>query len=209
MTIRMKIDDGEGTGRAAAVTENNALRVQAVPETSVGVPPDDLANLRLYRDFLKNGSSPNANVNGSVTPVEFSISSQLGKNIWITSVKFIFEDVSLEMNTQDFRRFGTATGGNTPLTNGLLFRTVQGGETIEIFAEPIVYMGDFFTYADSYLNLLNSVASQTDFLTFNFEFEKPVVLPQGGNDSIRLVVRDNLTSIDKFQVIVRGYQEFT
>jgi hypothetical protein len=111
------------------------------------------------------------------------------------------------MNTNNFRRFGNASVN--ALTNGLLFRTRQGGETIELFAEPIVFMGDFFTYSDRYLNLINSVGSQEDFLSFDIDFEKPVVLPEGGNDSISLLVRDNLTAIDKFQVLVRGYQEFT
>lgn len=205
--IKSSIIDGTGTERQAEVTPNYALKVQNVPETSVGIPPDDLANLRLYRDFLRDGASPDANVDGSATNTEFLISSQLNKNIWITGVRFLFEGNNLEMNTQDFRRFG-ATGPGA-LTNGLLFRTRQSGETIELFAEPIVFMGDFFTYSDRYLNLINSVSAQGDFLSFDFDFEKPVVLPEGGNDAISLLVRDDLTAIDKFQVLVRGYQEFT
>lgn len=208
MTISTKITDGGGSGREAYVTENYALKVQNVPETSKGLPPEDLANIRLYRDFLKSGGSPDMNVNGSVTPVEFSISSQLNRTVWITGVRFILEDVSLEMNTQDFRRFGTATVAGVGLTNGILFSTTQSGETIELVAEPIQFVGDFFSYADSYLNLINSVGSQEDFLTFDFNFEKPIVLAEGGNDKISVLIRDNLTAINKFQVLVRGYQEF-
>lgn len=205
--IRSSIIDGNGSGREAIVTPNYALKTQNVPETSVGIPPEDLANLRLYRNFLRNGTSPDANVNGSVTNVQFTAQSAINLNVWVTGVRFLFEDTNLEMNTQDFRRFASASV--TGLTNGLLFRTLQSGETIEIFAEPIIYMGDFFTYANSYLNLINSVSAQSDFLSFDFVFEKPVVLPEGGSDSIQLVVRDDLTALEKFQVLLFGYQEFT
>ena len=207
--IKTRITDGEGSGREVIVTKNYALKVQNVPETSRGLPPEDLANIRLYRDFLKNGLSPDANVNGSVTNVEFNVTSQLNKTIWITGVKFIFEDVSLEMNTADFRRFGTTTVAGVGLTNGLTFIALQSGEQTDIFAEPIQFMGDFFTYSDNYLNLINSVGAQEDFLSFDFVFEKPIVLAEGGNDKIALTVRDNLTALNKFQVLVRGYQEFT
>lgn len=209
MGINTKILDGAGSGREATVTENFALKVQNVPETSKGLPPDDLANIRLFRDFLKNGTSVNMNVNGAVTAQEFAISSQLNKTIWLTSVRFIFEDASMEMNTQDFRRFATATLAGVGLVNGLLFGSVQSGETTDLASEPIQIMGDFFTYADSYLNLINSVGAQEDFLSFDFNFEKPIVLAEGGNDKLYVLVRDDLTGINKFQVLVRGYQEFT
>ena len=207
--IKTRITDGEGSGREAIVTENYALKVQNVPETSRGLPPDDLANIRLYRDFLRNGTSPDANVNGSVTNVVFSVASEINKTKWITSVRFLFEDANMEMNTADFRRFATATGAGAPLTNGILFSVMQSGAQTDLFAEPIQFMGDFFTYADDYLNLINSVSATEDFLYFDIFFEKPIVLAEGGNDSLMVTVRDNLTALNKFQVLVRGYQEFT
>lgn len=209
MALKNNITDGTGADYAAQVLSNNALKVQSVPESSKGIPPEELANLRLFRGFLENGGSADANVDGSTTSVNFTIESQLNRNLWVTSVRFLFEDRSLEMNTNDFRRFGTATTAGTALTNGLLFQAEQGGESVELFADPIGFMGDFFTYADDYLNLINSVGTQEDFLSFDLDFEKPVVLAEGGSDSLRLVVQDDLTAIDKFQVLVRGYQEFT
>jgi len=209
MALKNNITDGTGNDYAAQVLSNNALKVQSVPESSKGIPPEELANLRLFRGFLENGGSADANVDGSTTSVNFTIESQLNRNLWVTSVRFLFEDRSLEMNTNDFRRFGTATSANTPLTNGLLFQAEQGGESVDLFADPIGFMGDFFTYADDYLNLLNSVGTQEDFLSFDLDFEKPVVLAEGGSDILRLIVQDDLTAIDKFQVLVRGYQEFT
>ena len=207
MSIDVKITDATGTSIGAEVTGQNALKVLSIPETSKGLPPEDLSNLRLYRDFLKNAGSEDLNVDGSTTPVEFSIAAEEARTIWLTGVRFLFEGNNLEMNTQDFRRFGTATTSNTALTNGVLFRVEQSGETVNVVAEPIGIMGDFFSYADDYLNLINAVSSQSDFLYFDFDFDKPIVLAEGGSDKIFVTIQDDLTAIDKFQIIARGYQE--
>lgn len=206
--IRTRITDGEGSGRDAAVTPNNALRVQVVPETSKGLPPEDLANLRLLRTFLKNGNSIDMNINGAVTPTEFTIGSVPGVTKWVTGMRILLEGASLEMNTADFRRFGTATTGGQGLPNGLLVQADQSGAIVEICAEPIRFVGDFFSYIDSYVNFVNSVGAQSDFLSLDFVFDKPIVLAEGGGDKLSIFVRDNLSAIEKFQVIVRGYEEF-
>lgn len=208
MTIKTHLADGTGTARTVQILPNNALKVQTVPDSSQGIPPESLANLRLFRGFLENAGSNDMNVDGSVTQVEFSVESGLNVNVWVTGVRFLFEGSNLEMSTNNFRRFGNATSPNNALTNGILFQTTQSGETVDLFAEPVGFMGDFFTYADDYLNLENSVGTQEDFLSFDFDFEKPVVLPEGITDKISVTVRDDLTAIDKFQVLVRGYQEF-
>jgi hypothetical protein len=111
------------------------------------------------------------------------------------------------MNTNDFRRFGAATAGGTPLTNGITLKVTQGGLVTDFFIAPITRMGDFFNYSDSYLNIINAITSQSDFLYFDFNFDSTVVLPPGTTDQIAMTVNDNLTAIDLFKVIVRGYQE--
>jgi hypothetical protein len=207
MSLKSVIIDGTGTNRAVAVTENNALRVQLLPETSKGVPSPDLSNLRQLREYLVNGISPDMNVNGSVTNVTFNIVSIPGFTQWINGIRIFLEDASLEINTADFRRFGTATGGGTPLTNGILIQTVQSGETVDISNEPIRFLGDFLKYADSFTNLINSVSSTEDYIHFDINFDKPVVLTSGGSDSLKITIRDNLTSINTFRCIARGYKE--
>ena len=208
--IKTHISDGSGTGRQAAVTENNALRVQVVPETSKGVPPDDLANLRLLRRFLlsNGGGSPNMNINGAVTPTEFLIGSELGVTKWVTSMRILLEGASLEMNTADFRRFGASTTVGVGLANGLVVQALQSGVAVDICAEPIRFVGDFFSYSDRYVNFINAVGAQSDFLAIDFDFDKPVVLAEGGSDKLSVFVSDNLSALEKFQVIVRGYEEF-
>ena len=113
----------------------------------------------------------------------------------------------MELNTADFRRFGTATGAGTPLTNGVQIETFQSGETISVANEPIRTLGDFLRYADSFTNLVNAVGTQDDYVSFDFDLDKPVVLASGGGDSIIVRIRDNLTTVNSFRCIVRGYQE--
>lgn len=206
--IRGKITDGQGSGRDAFVTENNALKVQIVPETSKGLPPEDLANLRLLRVFLASSGSSAMNVDGSAGAFEFTVASEPGLTKWITGLRLILEGTNLEITTNDFRRFGAATTAGSPLTNGVIVRAEQSGEIVPICAAPIQRIGEFLSYTDDFLNLINSVSSQSDFLSFDFVFDKPVVLAEGGNDRVVIVIQDDLTAIDRFEAIARGYQEF-
>jgi hypothetical protein len=206
--LKSQLIDGTGSGRHAEVTENFALKVQTISETSRGTSPADIANLRLLREYLKDSSGAfEMNVNGSVTPVEYKISSVPSRTQWIVGMRFLLEDASMELNTADFRRFGTATGAGTPLTNGVQIETFQSGETISVANEPIRTLGDFLRYADSFTNLVNAVGTQDDYVSFDFDLDKPVVLASGGGDSIIVRIRDNLTTVNSFRCIVRGYQE--
>ena len=210
MTLHTNIEDGLGSGKTAQVTPKNAVLVQLVTETSAGIPPEDLTSLRLQREYLTNSSnSEDMNVDGSTTPVEFSIAAELGFTKWITGFRILLEGANLEMNTNDFRRFGSATAANSSLTNGVEIFSVQSGETIDITVEPVGVMGDFFSYSDDYLNLINAVSAQSDYLQFRFNFDKPIVLPDSSADKLVIQINDDLTAIDKFVAIARGYKEAT
>lgn len=210
MTLCTKIEDGLGTGKTAQVTPRNSVLVQVAPVSAAGLSVGDLTSLRLNREYFTNSSnSEDMNVDGSTTPVEFSIASEIGLTKWITGFRLLLEGANLEMNTNDFRRFGSATGANSSLTNGVEIFSVQSGETINITVEPVGVMGDFFSYSDDYLNLINAVSSQSDYLQFRFNFDKPIVLPDGSADELTIQINDDLTAIDKFVAIARGYKEAT
>lgn len=209
MSIKTIIRDGEGTGYTAGVTDANALKVQVLPQSSRGIPPEDLSNLRQLREYMRDGSnSANMDVDGSTSSVEFQINAAVGLTRWITGIRVLLEGANFELNTQDFRRFGAATTNNTPLSNGVDVETIQSGTTTLITAEPIAYFGDFLNYVDSYKNLVNSVASQVDFFSGDFVFDQPVVLAEGSSDRVVVRINDDLTAIDSFRAIARGYQEF-
>lgn len=207
MAFPTKIQDGLGSKRTAKVTGEHALLVTQLDADGFDTPDAVLTRFKLFRSHLKNAGSKDLNVNGSVTPVEFAVTSDPGKVLYVTQLRVLLNGTYFELDTQDFRRFGTATAGGSPLTNGILLNAEQGGIITPLFAEPIVRTGNFLDYADDFVNLKNSVSAQSDFLSFDFHFEQPVVLPESVNDRVVMAIRDDLTSLDLFQVVVRGYQE--
>ena len=208
MTAKTTIVDGTGSKKEAKVTRDHALRVTQLDAYGFETPDEVLTRYKLYRGFLLDSAgSKNLNVNGSVIPVEFSVSSSPGKILYVTEARVLLNGTYFEMNTNDFRRFGLATVGGGSLTNGITFTASQGGVETLLFAEPIKQSGDFFNYCDDFTNLTNAVSSQSDFLSFDFHFDQPITLPESVSDKLFMTIRDNLTAIELFQVIVRGWQE--
>lgn len=209
MGINTIIRDGIGTNYAAQVTSDHALKVSPVTISTSSQSITDLTLKKQYRDWLRNsGGSYEMNVDGSTTPVLFEETAEANKVKWITSWRLIMNDTGMELNTNDFRDFGVATG-SPGLTNGLNFYFVQGGRQIQVFLNPVKKIGDFLDYADGYTNLVNAVSSQSDYLSFDFVFDQPVALPAGSNDKIVMQISDDMTDIDLMRVVVRGWQEFT
>ena len=207
MSINVKIED-PCSGREAKVTSDGALKVSQVTRSSADISSAELTLHKQYRNFLVNSAgSEDMNVDGSVTPVEFGLEAQTSSIIWITSARFILNGVNLELDTNDFRRFGAATASQTPLANGVEFFLEQSGVETQIFASPVTVIGDFMNYADNFTNFINTVGAQEDFLSFDFNFDVSIALAPGSIDYITVRINDDLTLIDLFQVIVRGYQE--
>ena len=207
MAVSSQILDGTGDGYLAAVNSQNALKVTTLPLSSRGLDANDLANIRQLREFLVDASSSNAmNVDGSTTSVEFTIAAAAARTRWVTGLRLILEGVNLEINTNDFRRFGAAAI-SPGLTNGVEIITEQQGETVTITKEPVQNIGSFLTYNNEYLNLVNSVGVQEDLLRFDFSFDQPVVLVEGSLHRVVVRINDDLTATDKFVAIARGYEE--
>jgi hypothetical protein len=207
--IKVRILDGEGSGRHPGVTEEHALKVAVVTQSAHTIPTEELIRQKVLREFLAEpaGSSTDLNVDGSVTPVEFVITAVPGVTKWVTGLRILLNGVNMEMDTNDFRRFGAATASQTPLTNGIEMFVEQVGSTSQFYVDPIQTMGQFLDYADRFTNIVNAVSTQSDFLSFDFDFDVPVVLPPGTTDKVAVKVSDDLTAIDLFKVIARGYRE--
>lgn len=207
MALKTYIVDGEGSSRVAGVTPNNELKVTVSPYTSIGRTITELTVQKQYNGFLVDSSGSSAmDVNGSVTNQEFALTPPTGRVLYINSIRILLNGTSLEINTNDFRRFGMAAVA-PGLTNGLLVYVVQGDVQTNLFVDPIKTIGQFLDYATDFTNLVNSVGTQEDFLSFDFRFDVPIVLVPGSNDKIVIMIRDNLTAIDLFKCVARGYQE--
>jgi hypothetical protein len=198
--------DGEGAGRTAGITRDHAVKVTVLDPVSIELPVETLTRRKVIFEYLSNNSNYDLNVDGS-TPIDFTVDAELLKVKWITKLRVILNGVNLEIDTNDFRRFGAATASQTPLTNGIKLFVRQGGVNSNLYVEPIKTIGEFLYYSDNFVNLPNSVGTQEDYLYFDFIFEVPVVLPEGTQDKIVMTIQDDLTDIDFFRVIARGYQE--
>ena len=205
--ITVKVKDAEGAGHELGITPEHAAKVTIVGTSGSNVSTDDLTRFKQLRAFFVNDSdSSDLNVNGSSTAQHFYIRSELGKIKWITGVRFVFNSVNMELNTNDFRRFGAAAIA-PGLTNGILFDVHQSGEVTNFFIEPVKMIGDFFNYCDEYNNFINAIDNQTDFASFLIKFDQPIALPVGVEDHMHITIRDDLSAITYFKVIARGYQE--
>lgn len=213
MTTPAHIVDGAGTGAHGKVTQDNALRASETHQRSSTIGSELLTANKLLREFMRTSAgSRDMNVNGSVTPVEFLLPAAASATItkYITSVRFLLNDATMTpSNAGDLRRFGAATAANTPLTNGILFDVFQGGTTTAEFSDPVRVLGDFFNYLDDFQSFVSGAGAGIDFLTMDFLFEKPIVLPRGSTDRAVITIRDNLSTVDKFQVLVFGWQDTT
>ena len=203
----MELKDGEGTARVAGVTETHALKVAVVEQSALAISVSELTRYKQFRGFLTNGGSEDMTVDGSSTPQVFEQAAEEERVIWVTAVRLLFNGSNMEMDTNDFRRFGDATASNTPLTNGVELFITQSGVETALYASAVTRMGDFYDYADDSLNIKNSIDTSSDFLYFDFKFDVPVVLPAGSADRIGVRVQDDLTPLDRFVGITRGYQE--
>lgn len=213
MSVKTRIADGLGSQREASVTPQNALLVQVVPETSKGVPPADLSNLRLLQELFEDGlGSSVQRVDGSVTPVEFAVRAAAGLTKWITGFRIFIEADGFEISTADFRDYG-ATGA-PGLPNGIQIEAFQAGVTVAVAAEPIRTAGDYLQYAGSYLNFVNVISAQSDYYAVDFVLPTPIVLTEGSTDAVIIRIRDNLvtalvsSATPRQYAIARGYQEF-
>jgi hypothetical protein len=206
MPLKTRLVDGRGTGREANVTTEHALLVSVVPSNPKDVDVEVVTRNKVYRDKFKDALlNEDLNVDGSVTVKQFFIQAEVDKAKWVTSVRFVFNDANMELVTNDFRRFGTAAT-SPGLINGIRFHAEQGGIITEVFFEYVKTIGAFMNYADKYVNFNNAISAVVDFLSFDFDFDEPVPLPDGTQDKLVITIQDDLTSVDLFQVFARGYQ---
>lgn len=144
----------------------------------------------LYVEKFLNGASPNMIVNGSVTPVVFSIAADTEHDIYINEIRFYGNANGI--------KFGQFLGQNTVLTNGLLIEIKSDNEPTSL--PTIKSTDDFkhvFALGDAQGFQLHIQSGRDDFLA-SLRFTSPFVIRKSGtftvNDYAKITVRDNLTS---------------
>ena len=142
-----------------------------------------------YADF-KSGGSRNLNVNGSVTPVEFTLEDLTSEKFILTRIDFLiscgtsvdlnlFGSIAALVNGIDFAINGTVTFKN----NGdiLLFVTDAGTEVGKIEGVDAAFINGHWDTLKSFQNGLVCV-----------------------RDNFKITVNDNLSAIDYFRISASG-----
>jgi hypothetical protein len=128
MSIKVRIEDGDGSGNRAKVTEGGYVFVQ-----DSNLPPVDDRDLQIiYRKNLTlngDGTTTEMTVDGSTTPQLFTIDAIPEKDIYITSLSIFVQATSLTLG-EDFAGSNANTGGvTTALPNGCrLYYEDKNGE---------------------------------------------------------------------------------
>lgn len=136
-------------------------------------------------------------VNGSVTPQEFQISPPAGTSWDVTKVVFHIEDST----TMDDGTFG----GINALTNGIVLQSRNGIYKNEF---NIKRNGDFSLFATK--QYVDKPPSGTGYAinatrTFAGQNETGVTIRLTEGDTLVLIVQDDLTGLDVFNIVVHGH----
>jgi hypothetical protein len=210
--LTTEVKDGKGTDHRACVTSAGSVSVSVVPFPAKQLTNDVAQQLKLFSGAIINSAgSSDLTVNGSVTNQVFECAAQEKKVISIHETRLLFHDEQLNIETAEARRFGSAAAA-PGLNIGLKLQAIQSGITTELFINPVQVIGEFYNYAAGGLNtaIINdkdAVANGVDILLVIIKFVVPVVLMPGTQDAIRVVVSDDLTAVNKFEVYCYGTQE--
>jgi hypothetical protein len=180
-----KVVTGTDVGAKHALDVNNA----SSPKKGVFVS----------RHVFNSGESPThtMNVDGSSTPVVFSVGPASGKRWYITRLIMVLEDVAMNWN-----KFG----GITALTNGVSIDYDDTGSNINLLDIHDIKTNQQFTHW-AYDAEINS--GSTDVLRVRWTFDKSGTALQMNNansDTFNITVNDDLTGLITFIGVIQGYE---
>jgi hypothetical protein len=182
----------------ADVIEESGQKKLVVKSTNA---PQPIGNLTFQH--ATNGGSEDMAVDGSSTPVEFSVLADATRDIIVEAMAF--ESFANGIKIDKFLSL------NSELTNGILIEVKSEDEIFQFLPiKNTIEFDSHFAYGPgrSY-NLL--FASGNDSMVTRFGPEFPFVLkPQGtyaSDDYVKVVIRDNISSINKLNFLIFGAYE--
>lgn len=203
--ITMAFDDIERRGFSTelARSPNNPRQGILAISGSVSVTPGEVGDT--FEKHLRNTlNSENMNINGSVTPVEFKFSCDATKDLYIQNIKVFGNANGI--------KFGQFLNIST-LANGILINIRSNGITGLFSEDPITQTDDLKHHVPDTLSnfRLDIQAGRDDVAAFR-EYENPFIIKKCGtngtltDDSIIALVRDNLSSLQDFEISVSGFK---
>lgn len=206
MSAPITIVNGEGgQRRSVIVNENFALRIES--SVPVVLPNGTPNRARYYNDYIYNAGDFNMAVDGSVTPVEFTVAASPDYDLYITKVLILLASNQIANN-----KFADLAA----LTNGWSLYAVEQGEQTFIIQDvtttgemTIASGGAFIDLAN--WNVANDNARSISIniaAAFPFETQRGIRIGRGSKDRFAGLVSDDLSSISEFTVRVIGTRHY-
>ena len=150
--------------------------------------PTPAGRIVYFDDSLKNGGSADATVDGSTTPVIFSLGPPAGQKWYVLEFGVVIQDGG--NNNPD--RYGALS----ELTNGTTFNQYVNSVTylFKNLKNNLDIVGSFGDHG--FRGTSNAFLNSNNFYTGKVELRQPVTLDGDLGDEIRVVVNDNLTGLE-------------
>jgi hypothetical protein len=208
MSLKVLIEDGNGTGKKASITKENAMLVSdlRLPPENINIP------IRPFRQFMLNGTSSDMRVSGTAAdPIDFVISATEDSDRYLDSISWVIADAQAALN-----KFGNITA----LTNGveIFYQDAKLGDVV--IADSLKSNFEFIRLCgkgaspiggttDAYRASNVEGASEGYIMTLDFsdQFGMPwgIRLPKDSNLKLIARIKDDTTGVDAFNAIAYGF----
>jgi len=215
MSVKTKIEDGDGTNRIARVDEDKALRTACS-----AYPPLEKQRTRMFRQFLTvdglSSGSSDMGIDGSVTVVEFWIPAANDSDRYITKLSF-----EITMATQP--QFWEFADANTALANGIRLHYESPSADIDIH-DAMLHNWDILRLALGTPSIMGGstatvftarhVGAPNDYgliPVIDLDLFMPpfgIKLDKGTKERLILTIKDDCTSATTFNCIAYGFDRF-
>lgn len=150
------------------------------------------------QQFVENSTGGiDLNVNGSITPVEFTVEADAYRSIQVNELR-------VALTCQDIIMDGGSFCSSPTLTNGVSIEVVSGDETFVVFN---IRQNEDWLFFNSPAGLTLNNTGPKDLMSAGFYFGKSMILNSGSGDKVRVTIRDNLTGNQMpsfFRIMVFG-----
>ena len=168
---------------------------------SVTVTPGAISDL--YIENAKNGGSPDMQVNGSVTPVDFTIAADANDDLFIEEIRFYGGGNGI--------KFGKFLSQNSALTNGIQVQIKSDNQTTTL---PMIKTTEDFKNKFAFgsgANFRIDVQAGADQFLAVLLFENPFPIRVAGafpsDDFLKITINDNLsTGIIELELLSFGFR---
>ena len=191
------------------IMDGDSRRLKIYDEGQIGVvqhnhpPKGEQAETFPFRQYFENGGSNNMVVNGSTTPVEFSIDADTTgeKDIWVKSINVYVADTGATL-----QKFGNLTA----LSNGVEFEWASKESGVITIHEGIKTNLEWFRLSDQIPQIIDLSGSGADAIIVPIDLRKifgtqwGIQLTKGSTDRLTFKVNDALAGITTFNIIGYG-----